>query len=69
MKDNIFWKEIIKEDGRRVKMPFNVCERCEKEFSSGNTFASKYCSECAEQIKKEKTLERVKKYRLNKKYM
>lgn len=68
MRKEIFWKEKINENGERVKVPYKLCSRCEKEFSNENTFASKYCPECAEEIKKEKTRERVKKYRLNKKY-
>lgn len=65
MKEKVIWKEITKDDGRRVKIPFRTCEKCEKEFSNGNTFASKYCPECAAEIKKEKTRERVRKYREN----
>ena len=61
--NNVVWKEIVKEDGRRVKIPFRTCEKCEKEFSSGNTFASIYCPECAAEVKKEKTRERVRKHR------
>lgn len=63
MNDKIIWKEIVKDDGRRVKIPFRTCEKCENEFSSGNTFASSYCPECAAEVKKEKTRERVRKHR------
>lgn len=59
----IYWKKIVRADGRTVKMPFKKCDRCEGEFTSGNTFASKYCEKCASEIKKEKTRERVRKHR------
>lgn len=63
MRDKIIWKLIEKEDGRKVNMPFMTCKKCEKEYTSGNVFASKYCPECSEEIKKEKTRERVRKHR------
>lgn len=63
MKKEITWKPIINAKGQKVKIPFTTCEKCEKEFSSGNTFASIYCPECAAEIKKEKTRDRVRKHR------
>lgn len=69
MKGKVIWKYITKDDGRRVKIPFRTCERCEKEFSSGNTFASSYCQECSAEIKKEKTRERVRRHREKQKEM
>lgn len=63
MRRNIYWKEKINEQGESVKVPYKICSRCEKEFSNGNTFASLYCPACAEEIKKEKTRERVRKHR------
>ncbi len=57
------YKRIINAKGQKVKIPFTTCEKCEKEFSSGNTFASIYCPECSAEIKKEKTRERVRKHR------
>lgn len=63
MKKEIYWKKVVKEDGRTVKIPFRTCEKCEEEFTSGNTFASKYCEPCATEIKRAKTRERVRKHR------
>lgn len=63
MGKRIIWKDIKRDNGRTVKMPFKTCERCNKEFNNGNVFASKYCPECSEDIKREKTRERVKRFR------
>lgn len=63
MKNNIIWKDIKINDGRIVKMPFKTCERCNEEFNNGNIFAAKYCPECSEEVKKEKTRERVRRFR------
>jgi len=40
-----------------------ICTICKKDFKNGNVFASSYCPECAEQIKREKTRERVRRHR------
>ena len=44
-----------------------TCQMCGKEYNNGNVFASKYCSECAAKVKREKTAERVRRYRENQK--
>ncbi|SEV81696.1 hypothetical protein [[Clostridium] fimetarium] len=59
----VYWKKIKGSDDRTVNMPFKTCGRCNKEFSSGNTYASKNCPECAKFIKNEKSRERVRRYR------
>lgn len=44
-----------------------LCERCGKDLDRKNSITSKYCLECSKEIKKEKTRERVRKYRENNK--
>lgn len=66
MEKKVYWKKVVGADGRTVKMPFKKCEKCGAEFNNGNTFASKYCEPCATEIKREKTRERVRKYRQKK---
>ena len=63
MGNAVYWKKIKGSDDRIVNMPFKTCEKCNKEFSSGNTYASKNCPECAKLIKNEKARERVRRYR------
>lgn len=63
MKKRIIWKDIKRDNESIVKMPFKTCERCNKEFNNGNVFASKYCTECSEDIKREKARERVRQFR------
>lgn len=65
MINKVFWKKVETETGAAINMPFRICEKCNEEFNNGNVFASKYCPKCSEQIKKEKTRERVRKYRQN----
>ena len=43
---------------------WKICERCGKRFKiKSKTYEAQYCEECAREIKKEKTKERVKKFR------
>ena len=46
-----------------VFRPTGTCTVCGKEYENGNVFASSYCSECAAKVRKEKTKERVRKFR------
>ena len=57
------WKEIEPHHYLAV----NTCKLCGKEYNNGNVMASLYCPECAARIKREKTAERVKRYRAKKK--
>lgn len=41
----------------------SLLQRAKNAKLSGNTFASIYCPECAAEIKKEKTRDRVRKHR------
>lgn len=59
----LYWHKD--EDG--VNRPVGICTVCKKEFRNGNAFASSYCLECAKRIKREKTRERVRRHRANKK--
>ena len=65
MDRKVIWKSIDKDNGS-VKMPFVLCQKCNKEFNNGNVFASNYCPDCASIIKKEKTRERVRRFRQGK---
>lgn len=40
-----------------------TCERCGAEYNNGNVAASKYCPECAKIVQREKTRERVRRWR------
>lgn len=62
MENKVIWKSIAK-GKKMIKMPFGICQRCNKEYQNNNVFASKYCPECALIVKKEKTRERVRKHR------
>lgn len=53
------WKEI--EKGHYLAV--TTCQICGAEYNNGNVSASKYCPACAAKVKKEKTAERVRKYR------
>lgn len=57
------WKEIE----RSHFLAVNTCKICGKEYNNGNVMASLYCPECAAKVKREKTAERVKRYRAKKK--
>ena len=46
---------------RAIKI--KLCERCGKDLDRINNITSKYCLECSKEIKREKTRERVRKYR------
>jgi predicted Zn-ribbon and HTH transcriptional regulator len=46
-----------------VYRPKGVCTICGQEYSNENIGASSYCPECAAKVKREKTAERVRKYR------
>jgi predicted nucleic acid-binding Zn ribbon protein len=46
-----------------VYRPFGTCILCGKEYQNNNIFASKYCTECATEVKRQKTRERVAKHR------
>ena len=59
------WKWEQTEAGHYLAV--NTCKLCGKEYNNGNVMASLYCPECAARIKREKTAERVKRYRAKKK--
>lgn len=61
--NNWKWKKIA--PGRFLAV--TTCQRCGLEFNNGNVAASKYCPECAKIVQREKTRERVRKWRANKK--
>lgn len=66
MKDSIK-KELIKKEGLTSFYQLTgTCTRCGESYSSGNIFAASYCLECAEIVKKEKTRERVRRFRKKK---
>lgn len=44
-----------------------TCTLCGKAYRNNNLFASSYCPECANSVKREKTRERVRKYRAKQK--
>jgi predicted amidophosphoribosyltransferase len=54
-----YWNKCA--DG--VYRPVGICSVCGKEYKSDNIGASSYCPECAARIKKEKTAERVRRFR------
>lgn len=53
------WKEIETSHYLAVM----TCTICGKEYNNGNVMASLYCPECAAKVKREKTAERVRRYR------
>lgn len=53
------WKEIATSHFLAV----NTCKICGKEYNNGNVMASLYCPSCADKVKREKTAERVRRYR------
>ena len=53
------WKEIEPSHYLAV----NTCTICGKEYNNGNVMASMYCPTCAAKVKREKTAERVRRYR------
>ena len=46
---------------RTIKI--KLCEKCGKDLDRINNITSKYCLDCSKEIKREKTRERVRKYR------
>ena len=61
--NNWMWKKTA--PGHWLAVAF--CERCGKEFTNGNVAAAKYCPECAKIVQREKTRERVRRWREKKK--
>lgn len=55
----IYWKKELD----NIFRLYGVCTICKKHFKNGNVFAASYCPECGKQIAREKTRDRVKKYR------
>lgn len=50
----------------RVNIPAAACVRHGRPYQNGNVFVSSYCPECAEDVRREKTRERVRKFRRKK---
>ena len=67
VKDKIYSKVRWEKGEDRVYRPVAICTVCGAEYRNddkcANVWASSYCPECAKKIKREKTAERVKKYR------
>ncbi|MEX0084154.1 hypothetical protein AB2T90_17145 [Clostridium butyricum] len=66
---DLFGKEIINNINKNVKLSLEdsnvkMCECCGKRFKiKSKTYEPKYCEKCAKKIEKEKTKERVRKFR------
>lgn len=59
MSDTWRWKKV----GSGHWLAVDTCKRCGQEFNSGNVAASKYCAACAEIVRRERTRERVRRFR------
>ncbi|WP_155836695.1 hypothetical protein [Anaeroarcus burkinensis] len=59
------YKKVVLESGISMNVAVATCTSCGAEYRNNNVAASLYCSECAAKIKKEKTAERVRRYREN----
>jgi len=55
----MFWKR--QDNG--VFLMTGICTLCGAEFNNNNIGAASYCQPCAEKVKREKTAERVRRYR------
>ena len=55
------WK--YKEISKGHYLAVNICSVCSKEYNNGNVSTSLYCPECAKNIRRKKTAERVRRYR------
>lgn len=59
------WKYKQIDKGRYLAVM--TCSICGEEYTNGNVAASMYCPACAAKVKREKTAERVQRYRAKKK--
>lgn len=46
-----------------TRIYIKICENCGIDLDRSNNISAKYCKKCSEEIKKEKTKERVRRYR------
>ncbi|MBP1764100.1 MAG: hypothetical protein H6Q65_1158 [Firmicutes bacterium] len=46
-----------------VFLAVNTCKLCGTVYNNGNVASSLYCPECAKKVNREKTAERVRRYR------
>jgi hypothetical protein len=53
--------ETVSGNGRTIH--YAICERCEERLKHVGSIAQRYCPECKVIVQKEKTAERVRKYR------
>jgi exosome complex RNA-binding protein Csl4 len=53
--------ETVQGNGRTIH--YAICERCEERLEHVGSIAQRYCPECQIIVKREKTAERVRRYR------